>query len=145
MRNSIHHLVLYGLGSVTFFILGFTVDRSAAAVPFVSQIHVLPTPSESSVFDQRTRGGQAIGRQHFCAAQTRLLLSSDRPSAELQAHYSRNPILTREGKPTVGKVRPASEVKDLVPEWQRHKKDPNVFVVEFTSPGTPGAHMVCGI
>lgn len=144
MSRSFHRFVLYGIGSFTLLALGFATARRAAAAPFIVRIQAIPTPAASLELDRRTRGGQALRNGAFCTTQTRILLHRDQPIAVSRAFYMRKRVRAAHGAGEVsGRVVPIAQVKDLVPEWRRHRNDPKTYVVEFVSPGTSGAPEVC--
>ncbi|RYG46077.1 hypothetical protein EON79_11060 [bacterium] len=144
MIRGVHQLALYGVGSLTCFALALATERAAAAAPFVSSIHAMPLPSQTKVFDQRTRGGQDLGGGRLCTARTRILLRSEQSLSTLKTHYAKHKVRSASGDAEVnGKVYRVGDVKDLVPEWDRHRKDGKVYLVEFISPGTPGTEADC--
>ena len=144
MSRNIHQIVGYGVATLSLFALSLSVAQSAQALPFASRVGVLPAPHGSQVVDQRTEGGQALAPGRRCAARTRLLIRSGLPFRSLEAHYQAHRVAAPHGlDPVSGRVRRASEVEDLQPEWHRYRNDPEVFVAEFTLPGTPGLSAGC--
>lgn len=146
MSRYTHQLVGYGVGAVAFLSLGIAADRDAVALPFVSQIHAIPVPPKTYVFDQRTKGGYPLASDKRCATHTRILVRSEQPLKTLQKHYNSHPIDAAHGKgKVVPTVQKASEAGDMAPRWKNHRSDPTVFVIDFRSPGTPGTEAVCGL
>ncbi|RYG36647.1 hypothetical protein EON81_09095 [bacterium] len=144
MGKIYHQLVLYGVGSATCFAMAIATERAAAAAPFVSRIHAIPELPATKTFDQRTRGGEDLGGARTCTAQTRILLKSDLPIESLKSHYKKHPVQVAHGEGEVtGVVWRPEDVKDLVSDWEHHRKDSKVYLVEFVSPGTPGTEAEC--
>lgn len=132
------------MGAVTFMILGLTADRQAEALPFVSQIHELPTPDRTTVFDQRIEGGYKFDEKRRCATRARVLVRSKQNLTALQNHYANHRIKSLDGTGEINAlVKPINAIGNLRPEWEKLRTDPSVYVLDFVSPGTPGTEPYC--